>query len=268
MPLTLQEQQELAQLQAELNPPAVVAKVDSSLPSQKFIDFNRKVYGIGPVADSKQYSKFLNVDIPQENALNFYKQYEDWQIKDVIDNPKIKTSSVTLVNPKTNEIQNLELTGDKNVRTFNPGNVGTDTFRTGLGKGLFVKDIFKPIETKVLESKTKFPLITKKNDTELKTLSGTKKRYADKTLWEFVQTYLPRYNKSKESGSRVIEENSLSSQKSYLNALQSAIKNIQPNFNIDTGKINELSPEAKNILLKTIFKQEGGKLQAVKVLTK
>lgn len=267
MPLTLQEQQELAQLQAELNPPAIVAQAETT-PSQKFIDFNRKVYGIGPVADSKQYAKFLNVDIPQENALNFYKQYENWQVKDVIDNPKTKTSSVTLFNPETNEIQNLELTGDKNVRTFNPGNVGTDTFRTGLGKGLFVKDIFKPIETKVLNSKTLFPLITKKNETELKTISGTKKRYADKTLWEFVQTYLPRYNKSKETNSKVIEENSLKSQQAYLEALQSAVQSIQPDFNIESGKIKEMSPEAKNILYKTIFKQEGGKLQSIRVLPK
>lgn len=46
MPLTLQEQQELARLQAELNPPAIVAQAETT-PSQKFIDFNRKVYGLG-----------------------------------------------------------------------------------------------------------------------------------------------------------------------------------------------------------------------------
>lgn len=61
MPLTLQEQQELAQLQAELNPPAVVAKVEPPLPSQKFIDFNRKIYNIVEQTPNSSSNQQLSV---------------------------------------------------------------------------------------------------------------------------------------------------------------------------------------------------------------
>jgi hypothetical protein len=239
--------QPTTQIPNDLQPVAQEQVMQPQVPTPKYLEFQRKIF---------------NIPKEKQASLDFFNQYQDWQIQDVQDNPNLKTSTATLFNPNTKETKIIDVTGDKNVRTFNPGNVGTDTFKTGLGKGLLVKDVFKPIETKVINSKTAFPIFQKTDKGTLEPVLNSKKKYADKTLEEFVQTYLPRWNQKKNGP--IIEENPLANQLNYLKTLETAVQSVQPEFDTKTGTIKDLNPEAKNMLIKAIFTQEGGVLKGIK----
>jgi len=127
----------------------------------------------------------------------FFDKYGNWLIASTpkpVEN-KSKTHRVSLQNPETGEIQQFELTGDKNSRTLNPGNVATTQGQIGgvpLGKPL--SSVFDVGARKTILSKTARPVLIKQNegDTMLTEIPGSNKTYMEKNLKDFVRTYLPK----------------------------------------------------------------------------